>query len=194
MGFGLSLAAPPGPVNAAMAHRTVTRSKLHGTLVGAGAMTTDATYFAITYLVHGFVPQEPGVRAALFALGSAFLVLLACLAYRGLAAAPRGLPSPPARPAGGFAYLVGLGLGFSNPLQMSWWATVGLGMMVNIGLAFVLGFFLGILVWILAFPLSLGLAHRRFKAIYSWVIAVSIVLMLIFAGWLALQAVLLLRP
>src|SRR5436190_23272643 len=50
MGIGLSLGAPPGPVNAVIASHTVTRSWRAGFLVGVGATTADTIFLAITIL------------------------------------------------------------------------------------------------------------------------------------------------
>jgi threonine/homoserine/homoserine lactone efflux protein len=46
--IGLSLAVPPGPINAIIAAESVKKSYLDGIKVGLGAMTADATYLAIT--------------------------------------------------------------------------------------------------------------------------------------------------
>lgn len=42
--LGLSIAAPPGPMNALIANSSL-KSPLHGTSVGAGAMTADLFSF-----------------------------------------------------------------------------------------------------------------------------------------------------
>src|SRR2546429_1576236 len=44
LGIGLSLGAPPGPVNAIIASHTVTRSWRAGFLVGVGATTADTIF------------------------------------------------------------------------------------------------------------------------------------------------------
>lgn len=46
--IGLSLAVPPGPVNAIIAAESVKKSYLNGMKVGLGAMTADATFLVIT--------------------------------------------------------------------------------------------------------------------------------------------------
>src|SRR5436305_12167090 len=55
VGIGLSLAAPPGPVNAVIASHTVTRSWRAGFLVGVGATTADTIFLAITILARSVV-------------------------------------------------------------------------------------------------------------------------------------------
>src|SRR5437879_11216651 len=63
MGIGLSLAAPPGPVNAVIASHAVTRSWRAGFLVGVGATTADTIFLAIAILarsvVAGIEPYSP---------------------------------------------------------------------------------------------------------------------------------------
>src|SRR5439155_7361910 len=63
MGIGLSLGAPPGPVNAIIASHTVTRSWRAGFLVGVGATTADTIFLAIAFLartaVAGIGPYVP---------------------------------------------------------------------------------------------------------------------------------------
>ncbi len=46
LALGLSLAAPPGPVNSVIASESL-RSKIHGVSVGLGAMTADFVFFSI---------------------------------------------------------------------------------------------------------------------------------------------------
>src|SRR5437667_10499947 len=63
MGIGLSLGAPPGPVNAIIASHTVTRSWRAGFLVGVGATTADTIFLVIAFLartaVAGIGPYVP---------------------------------------------------------------------------------------------------------------------------------------
>src|SRR5438309_11285363 len=57
VGIGLSLGAPPGPVNAISASQTVARSWRAGFLVGVGATTADTIFLAIAFLA-----RTPGAR------------------------------------------------------------------------------------------------------------------------------------
>src|SRR5512136_3343457 len=59
--LALSLAAPPGPVNALIASHGVTRSWRAGFLVGLGAMTVDLTWLTLSVLAHSLLL---GARAA----------------------------------------------------------------------------------------------------------------------------------
>ena len=77
VGIGLSLAAPPGPVNAVIASHTVTRSWRAGFLVGVGATTADTIFLAITILarsvVAGIEPYVPFIAL----LGAGVMVYFA---------------------------------------------------------------------------------------------------------------------
>src|SRR5438128_9996188 len=68
MGIGLSLGAPPGPVNAIIASHTVTRPWRAGFLVGVGATTAETIFLAIACLaraaVAGVGPYVPFVGLA----------------------------------------------------------------------------------------------------------------------------------
>src|SRR5438128_12036753 len=56
-GIGLSLAAPPGPVNAIIASQTVTRSWRAGFLVGIGATTADTILLAVFILAYSVLAR-----------------------------------------------------------------------------------------------------------------------------------------
>src|SRR2546430_14743473 len=55
LGIGLSLGAPPGPVNAIIASHTVTRSWRAGFLVGVGATTADTIFLVVAFLARAAV-------------------------------------------------------------------------------------------------------------------------------------------
>src|SRR2546422_7021558 len=60
-GIGLSLAAPPGPVNAIIASQTVTRSWRAGFLVGVGATTADTIFLRVSVVAHSAGARLPGL-------------------------------------------------------------------------------------------------------------------------------------
>src|SRR5439155_21628132 len=88
MGIGLSLGAPPGPVNAIIASQTVTRSWRAGFLVGVGATTADTTFLAIAFLartaVAGIGPYVPFIPL----LGAGVMVSFASSPLRSWRQAP----------------------------------------------------------------------------------------------------------
>ncbi len=186
--FGLSLAAPPGPVNALMALEAAGRGNRRGTLVGAGALTADAVFFALTALLGSRLEPGRAGRVALYVLGAVVLAIFAYLALRS----GRSLPTPAAGTQGTSPdprpYVKGLTMGLTNPFQIIWWLTVGLSIIVLFGLSFVGGLFLGILAWIFLFPWGIAAAQRRFRSLYRWIVYASAAIILAFAGWSLFEA------
>ena len=77
--LGLSIAAPPGPISAAIAQRVaIKRSWVPGLVIGLGAMTADGVYLLKTYLGWtGKVSQNKGITGWVYLLGGLVLLLYA---------------------------------------------------------------------------------------------------------------------
>jgi len=185
--LGLSIAAPPGPMNALIAANTVRRSKRAGHLTGLGAMTSDGIFLAVTLAVGGVVPVTPGIRILLYLAGAVVMFFLAVRTYPALHRELAVEAGPDTRPAA--AYAQGFLLGLTNPFQILWWLTAGLAFMRGIGAAVAVGFFLGILAWILVFPATLDVANRRWRGTYRAVMFFSLIVLLAFGVFLAASAV-----
>ena len=186
--LGLSIAAPPGPMNALIAANTVRRSRLAGHLTGFGAMTSDGIFLAVTLVVGGVVPVTPGVRVLLYLSGAGVMFFLAVRTYPALrheVPIEKQGADDPAK-----AYAQGLLLGLTNPFQILWWLTAGLAFMRGIGPAVAVGFFLGILAWILVFPATLDITNRQWRGTYRAVMLFSLVVLIVFGVFLAVSAVL----
>ncbi|WP_256474702.1 LysE family translocator [Haloplanus halophilus] len=184
--FGLALAAPPGPMNAVIAEESVNNGWLAGARTGLGAMTADAVFFVCSLLgVVTFVERFPSVRAAMVGAGG---LLMLYFAYGAASEARRdadAVPTdgPAVRAATGFRKAFVLAL--TNPYQILFWLTIGVGLLepgeldvlsytpylgadlagllvVRTGSpALIVGFFLGIGLWITGFPAALRAAQRR---------------------------------
>src|SRR5256714_2160681 len=124
MGIGLSLGAPPGPVNAIIASQTVTRSWRAGFLVGVGATTADTIFLAIAFLartaVAGIGPYVPFIAL----LGARVMVYFAWSAARSWPQAPNILESTPDEHTK--SYMTGLSVNITSPYPILWWLTAGL--------------------------------------------------------------------
>lgn len=183
--MGLSLAMPPGPINALMAAESAQGRAARGFLVGLGAMTADATFLVISYFLGSLFSIEGPIKGVLYLISATILFYLAYLTYgslRKVTAAqetPRSMHLP---------YIMGLTIGLTNPLQIAWWLSVGLSLIVSIGAVIILGFFAGIVLWIVAFPLIIRWAAGRMPNLYRIVIYVSTALLLVFALWFALSS------
>ena len=186
--LGLSIAAPPGPMNALIAANTVRRSRLAGHLTGAGAMTSDGIFLAVTLAIGGLLPVTPGMRVLLYLAGAAVMFFLAMRTYPALRREVLIGDRSGDHPA--MSYVQGLALGLTNPFQILWWLTAGLAFMRGIGPAVAAGFFLGILIWILLFPATLDVANRRWHGTYRAVLLFSLLVLIAFGAYLAASAVL----
>jgi threonine/homoserine/homoserine lactone efflux protein len=160
-GLALSLAVPPGPINAMMASVSVSNGgALKGTAIGFGAITADATYLALVLLLHDFIP--PVLEKPLALVGGCFLLFIGYSIIRGdgsnlIRFASRG-------------YISGVLVGLTNPYQLGWWLTAGLSMVEILGYSSAAGFFGALFVWVFAFPFTLNKITRRYGGSISKVI------------------------
>ena len=189
--LGLSIAAPPGPVNATMARDTVMKSRLSGMLVGCGAMTADALFLILVLALGSLLILTRAQQGVIFLLGSSILFLISCFTMKALRERDDVLRAERVAPER-MSYIAGLAIGMTNPYQIFWWLTVGLSFVRIFGLLLILGFFLGIALWITLFPSLLDLGMRRFSRVYAVVMIFSITCLLAFALWFLLQGVVLL--
>jgi threonine/homoserine/homoserine lactone efflux protein len=187
--LGLSLAMPPGPINALMAAESAQGRAARGFLVGLGAMTADTIFLVISYFLGSLFSIEGSIRGVLYLISAVILAYLAYLTYgsrkrvSGEEVAERRMHLP---------YIMGLTIGLTNPLQIAWWLSVGLSLIVSIGPVIIAGFFMGIILWIVAFPLLIRWAAGRIPYLYRLVIFASTVLLLVFAVWFAYNSMIIL--
>ncbi|MGQ9758981.1 MAG: LysE family translocator [Candidatus Methanomethylicaceae archaeon] len=184
--LGLSIAAPPGPVNAIIAVQS-TRSILRGFLVGLGAMTSDATFLTITYYMRQVFEIQGAVRITLSVLSSILLAYLAYMTIKSVRSTKN--PEVTTKKISPIPYLMGLSIGLTNPFQIAWWMSVGLSLISSIGLVIILGFFGGIVFWIISFPILIHFAQSKIPYVYKMVGYVSFVLLLAFSLWFLYNAI-----
>ncbi|MFC3478643.1 LysE family translocator [Halobacterium litoreum] len=186
--LGLSLAAPPGPMNAVIAEESVARGWKSGFAAGLGAMTADAVFFVLALAgVVAFIEDAPTVRTAMVGVGG---VLMLYYAYGAIQDA--GSFSD-AEAADGRGFRKAFALALANPYQVTWWLTAGVGLLnpseisafglelsaANGGLT-IAGFFAGILLWITSFPAALRAAGERVDALGKGVAYASAVVLALF--------------
>jgi threonine/homoserine/homoserine lactone efflux protein len=182
MVFGLALAAPPGPMNAIIAEESVISGWFAGFRAGLGAMTADLIFFVLAYAgLVTLIEDQPTVRAVMISIGGLLMLVFAADAARGVSATLRSEDA--AKPERGFSKALVLGL--TNPYQILFWLTVGIGLLapgtidllsyapyagdamagyliVQTGsVALVVGLFAGIVVWICSFPATLVVLGDR---------------------------------
>ncbi len=184
--FGLALAAPPGPMNAIIAEEAVLRGWRAGAIAGLGAATADVLFFILAFVgVAAFIESAPRLQTAMIGGGGLLMCYFAIGAARNARAMFR--PTRGAEPSieAGKGFYKALALALSNPFQVLFWVTVGVGLLrpgrldvlapipvlgeslagtvvVTTGSPAILGgFFLGIFGWVLCFPALLVVAERR---------------------------------
>lgn len=180
--LGLSLAAPPGPVNAIIAAKSLSKW-YKGFLVGLGAMTADIIFMAITVLIGAIIPRIVVNVLSLF--GSVFLMYLAYKIFRQKDNFAYDLNNADNKSkhlalSEAMNYLTGLLMGLTNPFQIFWWIGVGMVLAKNFGIAILFGFLLGILIWILTFSISVEKLKSN-KAFMLLVKTFSVATLIVFA-------------
>ena len=181
LALGFSLTIPPGPMNALIASRAV-RSLRQGILTGLGAMSSDAVLGAAIFALSSGVDLHSVVRE-IYVLGA---VVMGYFGIRPLLA--RGRPAA-TEVGDARTYSTALGVGLSNPFQILWWLTAGLGFAYLGGLALFVGLFGAIAVWIVVFPWGLRRGAERSPSFESAVTIVSGGIMIVFAVYFAYLAV-----
>ncbi|WP_458204974.1 LysE family translocator [Haladaptatus sp. NG-SE-30] len=173
--LGLSLAAPPGPMNAVIAEESVLRGWRSGFFAGLGAMTADACFFVLALAgVVAVVRDAPLVRAIMVGVGGLLMLYFAYGAARDATATfTTDAVDDDAR-----GFRKAFALAITNPYQIIWWLTAGVGLLnpgrfdvlsdlpgnlavTTGGPVIVVSFFVGIALWITGFPAALVAAGRR---------------------------------
>ncbi|MFW6321213.1 MAG: LysE family translocator [Halohasta sp.] len=182
--FGVSLAAPPGPMNAIIAEESVLRGWTAGVRAGFGALLADAIFFVLTLGGVTAVVQEYALLSELLYLLGGGLMLFFAVDAATSARAEAGFVDGEAA-AGATGFQKAFVLALTNPYQIAFWLTVGVGLarpgtlaladhvpapvaalvgelVVETGSpTLVGGFFGGIVVWVTAFPAALVAGRRR---------------------------------
>lgn len=184
--LGLSLAAPPGPMNAIIAEESAVRGWLAGVRAGLGAMSADACFLLVALAGVATVLREaPTLRAVMTGVGGVLMLYFALGAARSARESFGGREVGPSK---GFRRTFALSL--TNPYQVLWWLTVGVTLLdpgslslaipyagtlaVSTGSpAIVVGFFAGITLWITLFPAALCALGRRIDGFTPLVAAAS---------------------
>lgn len=169
--LGWSVAWPPGPINAEMLRRSLTRGFRPAIAVGLGACSGDALWAIAVLLGAGLLIGET-VRAVLAWTSTGLLLLLAAvflsaawLAWRKPPPSASPDPVAPWRLRGG--YLLGLTMALSSPWNIAFWLAV-IGRSDSQGLGPAGGFviagsvILGAGLWCLVFCAATARLRRSF--------------------------------
>lgn len=198
--LGWSVAWPPGPVNAEMIRRSLSRRYGSAVALGLGASTGDFAWAIAIALGAGSLAALPGVRPALGAISFVLLLVLAWSFLHGAWTRWRARRSGAAAPSapGRFesvsgGYLLGLTMALSSPWNVAFWLAV-IGQQAGANLTFGASLVLAgaVVAAAVAWTLFLSTGVRlgaRF-ATPAWEIGTSAAtgaLMLYFAARLALR-------
>ncbi|HTX44444.1 MAG TPA: LysE family transporter [Methanocella sp.] len=182
--IGLSLAVPPGPVNAVIAAESVKKSYVNGIKVGLGALTADATFLVIAVIGVAVLFNNDAVKTAVSLAGGLILAYMALGILRGF--------RKPLKEGGENIknyYLTGMAIGFTNPAAILWWITAGAALIASTNIMGVAGFFIGVILWVTAFSVALHYAKTKAEWIYPAVTLVSGVVLLFFGIVLLYNAI-----
>ncbi|ADB59798.1 Lysine exporter protein (LYSE/YGGA) [Haloterrigena turkmenica DSM 5511] len=198
--FGFALAAPPGPMNAIIAEESVIRGWVAGFRAGLGAMSADALFFVLTLAgAVAVIDRYPAARPALYLAGGLLMLYFAVGAIAEARNTASFTDAGESDEASGFRKTFVLSL--TNPYQIGFWLTVGVGLLrpgtldvlshvpaagstlegalvVETGSPVLLtGFFAGIGLWIVVYPVTLDAVGRRVDAFAPVVAALSAVVL-----------------
>lgn len=177
-GLGLSLAAPPGPVNALIARESALHGARAGIRAGLPAPIVDTAYMLLVLFgVARLVDLEP-LTPWLAGIGA---LLMGWLALR-IATAPDDEAAPLA--GAGAVWMVTL----SNPFQYAWWLSAGAADLVQQGAFGILGFLVAIFGWVLGFShlVAHGALRWPWFSVAVWLVSVD--LLFLYALRLAYKA------
>lgn len=180
-GLGLSLAGPPGPVNALIARESALGGWRAGVRAGLPAPIVDTAYmllvlFGLSRLVdlEAWAPWLAGAGALLMA----YFAVQAVTVRQG---SPKELAGPAA------VWLVTL----TNPFQYAWWVSAGAGDLVHLGPFALAGFLAAIFGWVFAFSGVVGHGALRWAWFTPAITLLCADLLLLYAlrmAWLAVAA------
>lgn len=172
--LGLSLAAPPGPVTAIMANAAL-RGRVRESLMTAfGAISADFTWLSLAIL--GAVAYLDRHPRAVGLLGLAGAALLLWMAWGTFQAARAGLHENHTPGSWKLGFMTVL----TSPYSMAWWLANGVLLYTTWGLPGILGMFLSLVLYTVAFSYAFRwLGVRTTKA----VVGVAYVSVLVLAGF-----------
>lgn len=180
LGFaiGLSLAAPPGPMNAIIAREASRHGAAAGLRVGIAAPIADTIYLVVLWFGLGRFLDGPVVLRVAALLGCLLMLRFAWLTARVHGA--DGGEAPPRATFWG-TFLVSM----TNPLQITWWLTAGYILLVREGVWGVGGFLLAVFGWVAVFSKVMAHGASRWSWFTPAVTVLSADLLFLFALLLA---------
>lgn len=176
-GLGISLAAPPGPVNALIARQASRHGAAGGIRAGIPAPIVDTIYMVLVLFGLPRLVDIARFERVLAAVGAALMLVLAWDTTRHRATGKQ-LAGPLA------VWTVTL----SNPFQYAWWITAGTAFLGEQGAWGIAGFVVAIFGWVFGFSLLVARGAQRWDWFAPLVAIVAADLLLTFALVLAARS------
>jgi threonine/homoserine/homoserine lactone efflux protein len=170
-GLGLSLAAPPGPVNALIARESALGGARAGIRAGLPAPIVDTAYMLLVLFGVARLVDLEALTPWLATVGAALMAWLAVQVARVHDGQGKALAGPAA------VWLVTL----SNPFQYAWWLSAGAGDLLQLGAFGIAGFLVAIFGWVFAFSNLVAHGALRWGWFPSAVTLLSADLLLLYA-------------
>ncbi|MGP6221007.1 LysE family translocator [Caldiplasma sukawensis] len=172
--LGISMAAPPGPVMA-MIMGTSKRSPSRGIMIGLGAMTADIILLILVLTVSEYVDFEL-YSPIIFLIGGTYFLFLGSK-IASIIIKNQEMPEPESG-----NYVKGLLTGITNPMQITWWFTSGLGMLDAYGIFPFYFFYVSIVMYLIFFSILVYRASLKWERYASVVLdVISATILLIFS-------------
>jgi threonine/homoserine/homoserine lactone efflux protein len=140
-GLGLSLAVPPGPVNALILREASRHGAWGGVRAGLPAPIVDSAYLVLVVVGLPRLIDLDAVTPYLAGVGVALMLYLAWDTVRLRAAGP----VPPVRASALWAVTL------SNPFQYAWWLSAGVVFLTSHGVWGAAGFVVAVFGWVFVF-------------------------------------------
>jgi threonine/homoserine/homoserine lactone efflux protein len=186
--IAFSGALMPGPLLTATITESTRRGPSAGPLIIAGHAVLESCLLVALMLGLSPILAKDGVFVGISFLGGAVLAWMAAGMFRSLSSL--SLPRGSQKGRGNRLVWTGVAMSLSNPYWTVWWATIGLGAIVQarrFGVPGVAAFFSGHILadlgWYSLVSFAVGKGKRFFSdRIYRRLVAVLAVLMLAFAA------------
>lgn len=178
-GLGLSLAGPPGPVNALIAREATRGGWRAGVRAGLPAPIVDTAYMLLVLFGLSRLFDLDAMAPWLAGAGALLMAYFAVQTVKVHEGPPKTLAGPAA------VWLVTL----TNPFQYAWWASAGAGDLVQLGPFALAGFLVAIFGWVFVFSGLVGHGALRWRWFTPTITVLSADLLLLYAlrmAWLGL--------
>ncbi len=173
LGTGLSLAAPPGPMNAIIAREASEHGVAAGIRAGLGAPVADVLF--LIAVLFGLEAAQGTVWFARFLDGAA-LVGFGFLLYLAVSTA-RHTPGTSKRRS----FWAGFFVALTNPYQIGWWLSGGVVLVADQGMGFFFGLLAGIFGWVVFFSYAMRKGSQRYDSLIPIVQVLSANMLFLFA-------------